>query len=168
MRRGGERRWHTCLRSCCGRCRNGRRVIYVQGRSEKGGDSSTTLDRTGCSNAITSALPLPIAHRSGIRWYISGLSGLTSSCLSSIFTIPSCPFRAALKSGVLQYLSSLSGLASFCPSSISATPPCPFVAAHTRGVLPVQFCSISQSSTPTKPATTSMALKKDAQWRPLD
>ena len=74
-------------------------------------------DSGGWSSAITPACPFSTAQDSGVWPYISGLSGLTSSRASSIFTIPSCPSRAAHQSGVRPLTLGLSGLTSSRASS---------------------------------------------------
>ena len=93
--------------------------------------SHTTLcragaaDARGCSSATTPAWPRLVAHKRGVWPYISGLSGLISSCPSSISTTLPCPFLVAHKSGVWPKLSGSPELTSSLPSIIFTTPTCP-------------------------------------------
>jgi len=88
------------------------------------------VDSGGCRRAVTPVRPRLAAHKSGVRLWLSGFLGLTSSRPSSISTAPSFPFSPARRS-VQRRLSGLSGVTSSPPAAFSP-PLVPILGSTTK------------------------------------
>ena len=113
-----------------------RRMEEKRAICHRGNDRVGVADLRGWSSAITPWRLFWIATLSGDLPPSSTVLGSTSSRVSSIFTTPSCPLKAAHQSGVRPAVLGWSGLTSSRSSSIFTTPSCPLQAAPQSGVWP--------------------------------